>query len=94
MEVGKDAIMDHIWTKIAVTIVAYYASLALYRLFLHPLAQFPGPKLAAISRYYEAYYDLILSGQYTPKIAELHKQYGILTSEGPSLLSPASILLT
>ncbi|CAG8974513.1 hypothetical protein HYALB_00009048 [Hymenoscyphus albidus] len=46
-----------------------------YRLLLPPLARFPGPRLAAISRWYEAYYDIILGGQYTSKIAELHRRY-------------------
>lgn len=57
-------------------IIAYYATLVFYRLFLHPLARFPGPKAAAISRWYEAYYDVLLGGQYTSKIAELHREYG------------------
>ena len=60
----------------AVTLVVYCASLAFYRLFLHPLAKFPGPKLAALTRWYEAYYDLVLEGQYTFKIEEMHKAYG------------------
>lgn len=47
-----------------------------YRLYLDPLAQFPGPALAALTRYYEAYYDVIRNGQYTFKIEELHKKYG------------------
>lgn len=64
------------WQSIVATIALYYATLALYRLYLHPLAQFPGPKLAAVTRWYEGYYDLYQSGQYTFKIAELHKQYG------------------
>ncbi|KAI1146436.1 cytochrome P450 [Nemania diffusa] len=38
-------------------------------------ARFPCPKLAAITRLYEGYYDLYQSGQYSFKIAELHKQY-------------------
>lgn len=62
--------------NILATIVLYFVTLALYRLYLHPLARFPGPKLAAITRLYEGYYDLYQSGQYTFKIAELHRQYG------------------
>lgn len=57
-------------------IVVYFASLCVYRLYFHPLSKFPGPKLAAITRYYEAYYDVALNGQYTFKIRELHKKYG------------------
>lgn len=64
------------WQSIVATISLYYVTVALYRLYLHPLAQFPGPKLAAVTRLYEGYYDLYQSGQYTFKIAELHKQYG------------------
>lgn len=32
---------------------------------------------------YEAYYDLILGGQYTFKIGELHKQYGPIIRISP-----------
>lgn len=56
----------------------YLPLLALYRLYFHPLAKFPGPKLAAITRYFEAYYDVIRGGQYTFKISELHQKYGKL----------------
>jgi len=67
------------WQNIAAAVVlyvAYLVSLAFYRLTLHPLARFPGPKLAGISRFYEAYYDVYQNGQYTFKIKELHRKYG------------------
>ncbi|KAF4628120.1 hypothetical protein G7Y89_g10036 [Cudoniella acicularis] len=48
---------------IATTITLYLGSLALYRLLFHPLAKFPGSKLAAIIRYYEGYYDIIQNVQ-------------------------------
>ena len=64
------------WFPLIFTFSLYLISLAFYRLFLHPLAKFPGPKLAALSRFYEAYYDVVQNGQYTFKIAELHKKYG------------------
>ena len=57
--------------------ILYLTSLAFYRLFLHPLAKFPGPKLAALTRYYEGYYDVVQGGRYTWKIAELHDKYGM-----------------
>ncbi|KAH6845701.1 cytochrome P450 [Chaetomium sp. MPI-CAGE-AT-0009] len=71
------------WRNLAGAAITYYATLAFYRLFLHPLARFPGPKLAAISRWYEAYYDVVQNGQYTKKIAELHKQYGPIIRISP-----------
>ncbi|KAF2464255.1 cytochrome P450 [Lindgomyces ingoldianus] len=66
--------------ELAVIAVASYAAyvllLTIYRLFLHPLAKFPGPKLAAVTSWYEAYYEIILQGQYSRKISELHAIYG------------------
>lgn len=57
-------------------LLLYIPLLAYYRLYLHPIAKFPGPKLAAFTRYYEAYYDVFRGGQYTFKIAEMHRKYG------------------
>jgi hypothetical protein len=57
-------------------LIVYFASVAAFRLFFHPLAKFPGPKLAAVTLYYEAYYDVVCYGQYTFKIKELHQKYG------------------
>ncbi|KAI0543943.1 hypothetical protein F4679DRAFT_566696 [Xylaria curta] len=68
-----------------VAALIYYGTLVFYRLFLHPLARFPGPRLAAISRWYEAYYDVVRDGggQYTTKIAELHRIYGPIIRISP-----------
>jgi hypothetical protein len=54
----------------------YLVSLAIYRLYLSPLAKFPGPKLAALSKYYEFYYEVVKRGQFTFHVQELHKKYG------------------
>lgn len=67
------------WHIFATSCFVYLASLVFYRLLLHPLAKYPGPKLAAVTRYYEGYYDVVRNGQYTFRIAEMHKQYGIIT---------------
>lgn len=61
---------------IVTIVIIYFASVAFYRLFLHPLARFPGPRLAAITRWYEGYYDIFQNGQYTFKIRQLHKECG------------------
>ncbi|KAJ9363700.1 hypothetical protein DTO280E4_2290 [Paecilomyces variotii] len=46
------------------------------RLFFHPLSHIPGPRLAALTWWYEFYYDVILPGKYIFKIQELHGEYG------------------
>jgi hypothetical protein len=51
-------------------------SLAFIRLWLSPIAAFPGPKLAAVTFWYEFYYDWILTGKYYQRIKELHDEYG------------------
>jgi hypothetical protein len=55
---------------------AYLAWLAVHRLYLGPLARFPGPKLAALTNWYEFYYDVVRQGEFTWQIQKLHKEYG------------------
>ena len=62
----------------------YRLLLTVYRLVFHPLAEFPGPKLAAATRLYEAYYDVLQGGKYIFQIGELHKQYGKSCRELPT----------
>ena len=64
--------------------IIYCISLAIYRLYLSPLAKFPGPKLAALTLWYEFYFDVVKRGRYTWKIAELHERYGLLFPLSPS----------
>jgi hypothetical protein len=59
-----------------ISALLYTVTLVVYRVFLHPLAKFPGPKLAAATLWYEFYYDVVKRGQYTFKIKELHERYG------------------
>lgn len=54
----------------------YIVGLAVSRLYLSPLAKFPGPKLAAFTKWYEFYYEVVLRGQYQFLINDMHKKYG------------------
>lgn len=58
--------------------LCYMLSLVVYRLYLSPLAKFPGPKLAALTSWYEIYYNIFKKGggQYIFKIKQMHEQYG------------------
>ncbi|GAB7365578.1 hypothetical protein MBLNU230_g6650t1 [Neophaeotheca triangularis] len=64
-------------------ILTSFFILAIYRLFLHPLAKVPGPKLAAITGWYEFYFDCFRKGQYVFKIQELHEVYGPVVRINP-----------
>ncbi|KAF4633868.1 hypothetical protein G7Y89_g4252 [Cudoniella acicularis] len=61
-------------------------SRALYLIYRHPLANIPGSKLAALSTWYEAYYDLFAApaGRLPWQIASLHKKYGPIIRIGPN----------
>ncbi|KAI1174876.1 trichodiene oxygenase [Nemania sp. FL0916] len=72
-----------IWSSIIAAGAVYVLTIVFYRLFLHPLAKFPGPRLAAATRGFEAYYDVVCNGQYTFKIAELHRRYGPIVRISP-----------
>ena len=54
----------------------YLLCLIVYRLYLSPIAQVPGPKLAALTKWYEVYYDLIDGPRFPWVIEELHRKYG------------------
>lgn len=69
--------------RIALLIIAslviyflYFIVLLVYRLYLSPIAKFPGPKLAAATYLFEGYYDVVQRGKYTFKIRDLHAKYG------------------
>lgn len=56
--------------------IAYLVAGGIYRLYFHPLAKFPGPKIAALTGWYECYHDLFRHGMFIWKLRELHDQYG------------------
>ena len=63
----------------AVVLFMLTISGTIYRLYFHHLAHIPGPKLAALTWWYEFYFDGIKQGRFVFKIQELHKQYGMVS---------------
>lgn len=64
--------------------VAYFVLGWIYNVYFHPLAAFPGPKLAAMTHLYEYYYDLCQSGTYYRKVHEMHQRHGPIVRINPS----------
>lgn len=59
-----------------ICITLYIGTVLFYRLVLSPLAKFPGPPLAAATRLYEIYFQIIKGGTFTWHINDLHEKYG------------------
>jgi hypothetical protein len=74
------------FTHILAINVSFLSSLIFFtivhRLFFHPLRKFPGKKLAAVSKIYEA--SVNWNGQLSPSIRELHRKHGDFIRIGPN----------
>ena len=65
-------------TKFLFGLVAFQLVKYIYRLTFHPLAQFPGPRLAALTNLHGAFYDLSETRSYIKEMPALHEKYGTL----------------
>ncbi|KAF3003269.1 hypothetical protein E8E14_003830 [Neopestalotiopsis sp. 37M] len=71
---------------ISLAFIAWRIVLIAYRLWLHPLRSYPGPKLWAISDLPFTYTSNI-SGTGIRKISEFHRRYGAIVRIGPNRLA-------
>ncbi|KAK0639484.1 cytochrome P450 [Cercophora newfieldiana] len=60
------------------------ASIVIYRIYFHPLSSIPGPPLAAATRLYAFYYNIIKGGTFYLEIERLHKIYGPVVRIAPN----------
>lgn len=72
----KDGVQRAVITALGLSTV-YVLGLVIHRLFICPLSKFPGPKLAAITSWYELYYDVVKQGQFLWEIERMHDKYGM-----------------
>ncbi|EGZ68773.1 cytochrome P450 [Neurospora tetrasperma FGSC 2509] len=71
-------------TSLLFVIVVVILAIAVYRLYLHPLASVPGPRLAALSNIWHAYHAR--NGRMYLLGKSLHKRYGPVVRVGPNEL--------
>ncbi|TID07341.1 Isotrichodermin C-15 hydroxylase [Colletotrichum higginsianum] len=65
--------------------LAYYASIVVYNVYFHPLAAFPGPRLAAATPWWII--SSYLGGRTPRDLLELHNRYGPVVRTAPDALS-------
>ncbi|KAK4447336.1 cytochrome P450 [Podospora aff. communis PSN243] len=71
-------------TGAVLALVLWMVSVIAYRLLLHPLASVPGPPLAAATRLYAFYHNIIKNGTFYLEIERLHKVYGPIVRIAPN----------
>ncbi|KAH7135134.1 cytochrome P450 [Dendryphion nanum] len=74
----------------ACLIIFYLVTKYTYRLFFHPLAHFPGPKLAAATTLHGVYWDIFQSGL-VKELPKLHEKYGPVIRMKPNELHVATL---
>ena len=73
-------LIQHVFlTVIAATLIWSLYS-ALYNVYFHPLTRFPGPKLAAASKYWLFYQEFVRGISLSDIRDDLHAQYGAPSS--------------
>ncbi|KAF7956988.1 hypothetical protein EAE96_004310 [Botrytis aclada] len=65
----------------------YVFFLVFYRLYLHPLAKFPGYKICAACEWYEFYCYIVKGGQWGNEVRKMHEKYGPIVRTSPWELS-------
>ena len=65
--------------------IVYVAAIVIYRVWLHPLSKYPGPKIAAATRFWWARQQL--GGRFPLLVHELHLRHGEIVRIAPNELS-------
>ena len=56
----------NLWIIVAGLCVSYIVYGIIWRLYVSPIANFPGPKWAALTLWYEFYFDIIKASRLPP----------------------------
>ncbi len=72
--VGAQGSLDTPWVLLVIYLIITTAGYLVYRQTQHPLYRFPGPKLAAWTRFYSA--AVVLTGNEHVHLENAHRKYG------------------
>lgn len=76
---------QHVVILAVAILFVYLASIAVYNLFFHPLAKYPGPFIAKLTSWWDVYHAY--KGDKHLLFHRLHEQYGDYVRYGPNTLS-------
>ena len=80
--------MLSVWALAAGVVLCYTLARVVYNVFFHPIANIPGPWLAAATSWYETYFDLLKApgdgGRFHHELARMHDVYGPIVRIGPN----------
>ncbi len=71
-----DLVQVYWYLPLIISLISYTIGGAIYRLYFSPIAGFPGPKLAALTLWYEFYHDVVRRGQFIYEVRKMHDKYG------------------
>ncbi|KAK4655496.1 hypothetical protein QC762_302900 [Podospora pseudocomata] len=73
------------WPLVAAIVggLCWMATTVIWRLYFHPLSRFPGPKLTAVTLWYEFYWNVVKKGQFMWRVEEMHQRYGPIVRINP-----------
>lgn len=78
------SIIGALVAAVTVATILYVVAASVHRIFFSPISRIPGPKLAALTYFYQSYFDLYpYQGRWLFQQIELHKRYGPVVRVGP-----------
>ncbi|KAL2406813.1 Cytochrome P450 monooxygenase sdnE [Exophiala dermatitidis] len=86
MDMTTTDLLIRLGIAILVILLVHVIWVAIYRLYLSPIAHFPGPNLAALTTGYEFYYNVVQEGRFSFHVRELHRKYGPIIRISPTEL--------